>query len=412
MNSLKICMIVHKNYYQDPRVRRYVESLLAAGAQIDVICLSDHGLPAAGSQERLRVYAIPVHHADRSQSRYILEYIYAFFLFFFKLSILHIRNNYHLIHIHNMPDFLVFSALLPKMMGAKLILDIHDPMPEVFISKYGEHPEKLIFKLVSIQEKISCLFASAIITVNIKCKSNLVKRGIPADKITIIHNYPDPAIFNRSAYPDQPPHPRDVFTLIYPGTVAPRYGLDTVIRALPEIRSAIPGIRIQIIGMKDGYGSELQQLADNLGVASNIQFQPMVPPDQIPGLLLAADAGIYPALKDIHMNVATPTKVLEYAAMGIPIVSSRLSMVEEIFGETAVLFFEPGNEEQFARCIIRLYQDPEIGKELVRNMDQIFVKKHSWQNEFTSYFQLLCRLLPGLPKIEQSDLDKVHDKGI
>ncbi len=152
---------------------------------------------------------------------------------------------------------------------------------------------------------------------------------------------------------------------------------------------------MQIIGMKDGYGDELLQLAEKLGITPNIEFRPMVPPDQIPSLLLAADVGIYPALKDIHMNVATPTKVLEYAAMGLPIVSSRLNMVEEMFGESAVMFFEPGNEKQFAQCIIRLFENPAIGIEMVKNMDQIFVRKHSWKNEFNSYFELLGRLLPG-----------------
>ena len=202
-------MVVHKNYFQDPRVRRYVESLLTTGAKVDVICLSQDSPSRNPGNERLRVFTIPVQHADRSKSRYILEYIYAFFWFFIKLSILQVKNHYHLIHIHNMPDFLVFSALLPKLMGSRLILDIHDPMPEVFTSKYGEHPDNWMFKLISFQEKISCLFSNSIITVNSKCRSNLIKRGIPEGKISIIHNYPDPLIFNRNAYPEQKYLPAD-----------------------------------------------------------------------------------------------------------------------------------------------------------------------------------------------------------
>ena len=177
-NTIKICMIVHKNFYGDTRVRRYVESLLTVGAIVDVVCLSGNDNPVVEPHERLRVYSIPVCHANASRIRYLVEYIYAFALFLIRLSFLHIKNHYQVIHVHNMPDFLIFSALIPKIMGARLILDIHDPMPEVFISKYGERSNKLMLSLISFQEKISCFFADTVITVNIKCKANLIKRGI------------------------------------------------------------------------------------------------------------------------------------------------------------------------------------------------------------------------------------------
>lgn len=403
---IKICMVVHKNYYQDPRVRRYVESLITTDARVDVICLTENDYPAVEPQERVRVYSIPVHRANRNHTSLILEYIYACALFFIELSVLHIKNHYQVIHVHNMPDFLIFSALLPKMMGAQLILDVHDPMPEVFISKYGEHSSKLMLSIVSFQEKISCLFANAVITVNIKCKSNLIKRGVPAEKITLVHNYPDPAIFNRNAYLNIRPHRKNNFILIYPGTLAQRYGLDTAIRALPELQSRIPEIVLIIMGPNNEYGDELQRLADQLGVSPYVQFKPAVPHEQIPYHLVTADIGIYPALKDVHMNVATPTKVLEFAAMGIPIISSRLSMVEEMFGNSAVMFFEPGNVNQFAQCVIKLYENPDLCEELVKNMDQIFVKKHSWQSEFQDYLHILDQLLP-----KTADMNTVMNDG-
>jgi glycosyltransferase involved in cell wall biosynthesis len=391
---IKICMIVHKNYYHDPRVRRYVESLLTTGAIVDVICLSDNDDTVIEPQERLRVYSIPVRHENRSRIRYMFETVNSFALFLIKLSALHNRNHYQVIHIHNMPDFLIFSALIPKIMGARLILDIHDPMPEVFISKYGDHSSKLMLFLVSLQEKISCLFANAVITVNSKCKSNLIKRGIPAQKITVVHNYPDPAIFNRNAYLNEGRLRKDNYILIYPGTVAPRYGLETAIRAMPELQLRIPEICLIIVGSNNEYGDELQRLADQLGVSSHIQIKPMVPPEQVPYYLAMADIGIYPALKDVHMNVATPSKVLEFAAMGIPIISSRLDMVEEMFGNSAVMFFEPGDVSQFAQCVIKLYENPVLCEELVKNMDQTFLKNHSWQQEFQNYLHLLNQMLP------------------
>jgi glycosyltransferase involved in cell wall biosynthesis len=393
-------MVVHKNYYQDSRVRRYVESLIKTDSMVDVICLSDLASPAGEAHERIRVYSIPVRHVNKSRIRYVFEYIYAFVLFLVRLSFLQLKNHYQIVHVHNMPDFLIFSALIPKIMGARLILDIHDPMPEVFVSKYGERSSELMVNLLSFEEKISCAFANAIITVNIKCKSNLIKRGIPSEKITLIHNYPDPAIFNRAAYAQERQRPREKFTLIYPGTIAPRYGLEIAIRALPEIQSQIPEISLIIMGPKNEYRNELQQLADQQGVSSCVQFKPSVSPQEVPCYLAMADIGIYPALKDVHMNVATPTKVLEFAAMGIPIISSRLSMVEEMFGNSAVMFFEPGDATQFAQCVISLHENQMLGEELVKNMDQIFIAKHSWQQEFGDYLHIVNQLLPDAVELK------------
>ncbi len=387
-------MIVQKNYYQDTRVRRYVESLVKTDASVDVICPpQDQDFDAVFEpQAQIRVYSIPIHHVDKSQIGYILEYLFSFVWYFIRLSILHIRNRYEVIHVHNMPDFLIFSAVIPKIMGAPLILDIHDPMPEVFISKYGERPNKLILSLIKLQEKLSCWLADEVITVNSICETNLINRGIPPKKITVVHNYPNSAIFDRNLYLEECDSPREYFTLIYPGTLAPRYGLETVVRALPQLKTKIPEIRLLIFCQNTPYKDELQRLADQLDVLSYIEFRPLIRNEEIPHQLIRADIGIYPAINDIHMSLATPTKVLEFSAMGIPIMSSRLRMVEEIFGDSAIMFFESGNVSQFTECVIKLYRNPALRKKLTKNAYQIFVQKFSWDREFQGYLEMLHHL--------------------
>lgn len=393
---LKICMIVHKNYYQDTRVRRYVESLVKTGASVDVICPSQVFDAVFETQDHINIYPIPIFHVDKSRTRYVLEYSFSFILYFIRLSILHIRNHYRLIHVHNMPDFLIFSAIIPKIMGTPLILDVHDPMPEVFISKYGERSNKLILSLITLQEKLACWLADEVITVNSVCRKNLINRGIPSGKITVVHNYPNSDVFNRSLYLNECRSQRNDFTLIYPGTLAPRYGLEIVIRALPQLRMKIPEIRLVIIAQNTTYKDELQRLADQLGVLSCIEMKPPIPNEEIPFHLSRADIGVYPAIKDVHMSLATPTKVLEFSAMGIPIVSSRLSMVEEIFGDSAIMFFESGNVSEFAQCVMELYKNPTLREKLIANAYQIFVQKLSWDLEFRAYLEMLHHLVPGV----------------
>lgn len=406
-NMIKICMIVHKNYYYDVRVRRYVESLVKTGASVDVICSAPHYLDAVfEAHDQIRVYSIPIRHVNKSRIRYILEYLFSFIWYFIRLSLLHIQNRYQVIHVHNMPDFLIFSAIIPKIMGTPLILDIHDLMPEVFISKYGEQSNQLILSLIKLQEKLACWLADEVITVNSICETNLINRGIPPRKITVVHNYPNSAIFDRNLYLNECGSPRKDFTLIYPGTLAPRYGLETVVRALPQLKTKIPEIRLMIFCQNTPYKDELQRLADQLGVLSCIEIKSLIRNEEIPHQLIRADIGIYPAINDIHMSLATPTKVLEFSAMGIPIVSSRLRMVEEIFGDSAIMFFESQNVSQFTQCVMELYQNPTLRKKLTANAYQLFVQNFSWDHEFRAYLEMLHHLLPRTTEIGHLNTEK------
>lgn len=385
-------MIVHKDYYCDSRVRRYTESLLKRGFQVDVICPSANHETAFGVKKGLTIYTIPIHHFDRGRIGYVFEYGVSLVLYCIYLSFLHIRKRYQVIHVHNMPDLLTFCALIPRILGSSLILDIHDPMPEVYISKYGERAAKLMYWFIVRQERLSCMLANAVITANSMFKENLVVRGTPANKIKVINNYPDREKFSRSAYIHVRKAKRETFSLICPGTIEPRYGLEIAIRALPLLITRIPDISLVIIGPETQHRSQLKQLAEELGVSSYTSFLPYIPNEEIPHRIAQSDIGIYPALLDAHMNIATPSKVLEFATMGIPTICSRLKIIEELFGDSSVVVFEPGNVDQFAECVVKLYENPSLREELVLNADQEFVQKHSWDDEFQVYLELLDQL--------------------
>jgi len=388
-------MVVLKNYYFDARVRRYAESLIKNGVKVDVLCLQDDDLDIViANTDNLRVFTIPLHHFQGGRARYLYEISLAFLLFTIKLLGLHFKNRYQVIHVHNMPDLLLFSAIIPKMMGARIILDIHDPMPEVYISKYGQFASPLVVRILALQEKLSCLIANAIVSANSHFKENLVIRGVPADKITVVNNIPNSDIFNRGAYQEERLAIKKQFTLIFPGTIAPRYGLEVPIRALQQLATKIPEIRLLIIGPHSQYKDELIKLAEQIGVSTFILFKPSIPVGEVPRQIALADVGIYPALPDPHMSIATPGKILEFAVMGIPIVSSRLRIVEDFFTDAGVSFFEPGNVDKFAECIIDLYENPPRREELIQNADRIFVQTQSWAQELKKYLDLLNTLLP------------------
>lgn len=394
----RICMILQEDYLTDGRVRRYAEALADHAAQVDILCVRSTHETDASYRRDIRIYRIPMKHGSKSRVGYFAEYCIALLLYFIWVSGLYLRNSYHVIHVHNMPDFLVFSALVPRLLGAKLILDVHDPMPEFYASKFDDDKDGLTTKLLRFQERLSARFATDVIAANNNFKQNLVARGVPAEKITVVQNIADTSIFDRDRYPKRAPLrdesvPGRRFTLLYPGTIAARYGIHIAIRAAAELREQIPDLLIRIVGRHNAYVDELVQLAEELNVAEQIEFLREVSLHDIPRLMAEADVGIYPARADPHMSIATPTKVLEYMQMGLPVVASRLLILEQHLDDDMIRFCEPGNVQEFTAAIKELWANPSLRQSLVDNADRGFVQNHCWLNERAKYFHLLDELL-------------------
>lgn len=394
--QIRVCMIVQQVYDTDARVMRYAEALLEQGVSVDVLSTpGEEKLPVVRGNN-LRVYTIPLPHTSQSLAAYLFEYLLAMLFFSFQLLFLHLRQPYDIIHVHNMPDFLVFAAFLPRLFGARLILDIHDPMPEFYQAKFQKAASHPLVRLMVWQEWLSAAFSHAVLTANPTFKENLIKRGIPAAKITVTQNLPDAKVFDRQRF-QRVNDPSKPFILLYPGTVAPRYGLDVAIRSLPVLIPEIPNIRLRIIGDDNKTTRQLQVLAAELKVETYVDFISLLPRDKMPEEMAQADLGIYPALPDPHMSIAMPGKVLEYVVMGLPTVTSRLKVLEDVFSERTVYYVSPGSPEEFAAAVVDLYQHPEKRTALVQHADQEFVQLQNWENERQKYFDTLGSLLPGLP---------------
>lgn len=395
---IRVCMVLHAYYLRDTRVRRYADALVAKGAEVDVLCLREEGEPTEAIASGVTIHRISLQSKRGSRLRYVAEYATAFLLFGIKLNLLNLRHRYDIVHVHNMPDFLVFTALIPRILGTKLILDIHDPTPEFYMSKYGGGANNMLVFLLRAQERFACALAHAVITANSNFQANLVKRHIPAGKISVVNNMPDTKVFDRAKWKTKRARENECFVMIYPGTIAPRYGLSVVIRALPLLIPRIPRIRLRILVARQvAYVDELAGLAKQLGVFEFVSFEPAVPLDKMPAHLVEADIGIYPGLSDPHMNIATPTKVLEYAAMGLPVIASRLPILESLFTDRAIMYFDPGNVQQFAQCVVHLHDNPACRDELVRNADEQFACRYSWANEQHVYLNVIDRLLGTKP---------------
>jgi len=166
---------------------------------------------------------------------------------FIHLTKLHRRRRYSIVQVHNLPDFLVFAALIPKLTGARVILDPHDLMPEFYAERSQRSLDSLPVRLICWQERLACRFADHVITVTELWRQALIERGQPADKVTVVMNVADDRIFHRDVTIDAA---RDDgrFRLIYHGVMDQRHGLDLALRAINLIRHTAPDIHLTLHG--------------------------------------------------------------------------------------------------------------------------------------------------------------------
>ncbi len=388
--GLRHCMVVHSIYpLGETRVQREAQALAERGFEVDIICLRDRGEPRVERFAGATVYRLPVSRDKRrGLAGQLLEYLAFLLLAFAKLTALHLRRRYHVVQVHNLPDFLVFAALVPKLSGSRVILDLHDLMPEFFSARFQPGRGSLPLRLVLLQERLACRFADHVITVSEHWRQALIRRGVPAHKCSVLMNVADTAIFRRQARAERPAGAP--FRLIYHGTITHRYGLDVLVRAVHLARRELPAIEASIIGAGE-LVPELRRLIDELGLGAHVRLADLVPAERLPALIAAADLGVVPYRRDPFTDELLPTKLMEYAAMGLPAIASRTAAIAGCFDETMVQFVAPGDAEELARCIVALARDRARLAALAAGIQQ-FNARFSWTGQSAGYVRLVSAL--------------------
>jgi glycosyltransferase involved in cell wall biosynthesis len=322
-----------------------------------------------------------------------------------KVTRLHRKQKYDVIHVHNMPDFLVFAALIPKLMGAKVILEIQDVSPELLAAKAGTRLRKFILPLAKWQEHISARFAHHVITVGWPFERLLLKRGIPAAKITNILNSADPRLFpveRSTEISMEAPSAENPLILMYHGTLAKRNGLDTAIQALAQARQVTPYLRLDIKGRGEAIPS-LKLLARELGISEHVIFSDPCPSEELVDFVLHGDIGIIPYRSDGFMDLVLPTKAYEFALMRRPMIASETPAIRSMFRPESLILCEPGNADSFAEAIIDLYQHPEKRLQMVNEAAKDYTP-YRWEVMAERYQRLLLTLAQG----ENSEVELIR----
>lgn len=387
------CMIVHAYYpVGETRVQREALALVDQGYEVDVICLRNRGEAARAEDDGVQIYRLPVRrHKGYGFVVQLLEYLAFLVLAAVRVTVLHARRRYGTVQIHNLPDFLVFAGLVPKLTGARLILDLHDLMPEFFAAKFETDMQSWPVRLVIWQEQLSCWFADHVITVTESWRKTLIERGVAAGKVSVVMNVADPRIFKRVENGKRPfPNGHD-FHLIYHGTFAHRYGVDLILQAVEKVRPSLPNIHATLLGGGE-YRDELVQLAQELNLNDHVEIsQTLLPATELPPLLMQADVGIVPNRSNIFTDGLLPTKLMEYVAVGTPVIAARTPTITTYFDDDMVEFFEPDNAEDLANSIVSLYNDRQRQAQLAQNADK-FNQTYNWNKVAADYVSLVSEL--------------------
>ena len=192
-----LCVVAYSEYLSDARVMRQAEAASRDGYAVDVITLTGRDERSKEKAGGVILYRLRTrHYRGGSRAMYLVSYLDFFVRCFFRFSWLHLRKRYDVVQVCNMPDFLVFSTVVAKLMGAKVILDIHDPMPEMCITKFPGSKRTNFYRWALLQERLSAAYADRVITVSDPVKSDiLVPHGMDGGKISVIKNFPDEGIF-------------------------------------------------------------------------------------------------------------------------------------------------------------------------------------------------------------------------
>jgi glycosyltransferase involved in cell wall biosynthesis len=385
-----VAVIAHKDFPGGVRERREIEALIDAGYDVDLICLRQPAQFLTESLDHLHIYRIPLTHKRSGRIRFMLEYGTFLIFSFLLITLLQLRHRYKLVQVHNIPDFLVFGAAVPKLFGAHILLDIRDPMPETFQYKFGLSEGSFWITLMQWIEKVSVKFSDHVLAVHEPLREIHIRRGCPPERISAIMNLPDENIFEPVSDFRWPNTTPPNFSLIYAGTIGKRHGIQTALKGLPILVKDIPGINLRIIGEGE-YLEELERLAIKIGVHSYVSFESPIPLDKIPHELQRSDVGI--ALQEgLFGELAFPTKVGEYMAMNIPAIVSKTSITQKYFCEDMVAFIPPGDVMAFVTQVRKLYSDPIYGRNLALN-GQKFLKEYNWASEKVRYLEIVRNLI-------------------
>jgi glycosyltransferase involved in cell wall biosynthesis len=381
---MNVCMLAYAHYINDARIKNYVRALVDQGHNVDVIALKSDGESAVDVRPSGTIFRV----MDKYQGGSTLKYAWSYLKFFLKSALLLTRRSwgrrYDVVHVHNMPNVLVFAAMGAKLMGARVMLDVHDLMPVNYMAKFNTKEGALPLRILNLEQRASAAFADHVFCADHNQKDYLVENCEVAEKkITVLMNLPNVEIFK----PVSVEKSSNVFRIVYHGTIAHRLGIDLIVRAMAKVTQRIPA-EAWIYGCGD-YLSEALALSSQLGLEQKIHFsKSFFPVEQIPEIVCPMDLGIIGNRRNLACDkYMLPVKLLEYVYLGVPVVAPRLGIISRYFDDNMIRFYEPEDVDQMAESIVSMYDEAQ--RKRFASAAKKFYEKHNIKAQTDLYLDRL-----------------------
>ncbi len=391
LSGKRAAILLYSGYPNDPRPRRSANAMAEAGMAVDLLCIDESGTkPRIETQGSLTIHRILMKRDRSHKLAYLFKYtrfITAAFWFLLRRSI---SRRYDIVHVHNMPDILVFSALIPKLQGARIVLDLHDPMPELMTCIYGLKPTHRMVRMLRWFEKLSIRFSDMVLTPNVTFKNLFTSRSCPKDKICIVMNSPETDIFDPARIGRG--KAGKGFQIIHHGSIVHRHGIDLLVEAVALLRDRIPGIRLVFFGGKTPFLDTILETAKRLHISDIVDYRGPAPQAVIAEAIHDSDLGVIPNRLSPFTEINFPTRIFEYLAMDRPLVAPATTGIKDYFKADELLMFEPENIQSLADKILWVYQNPGAAAACAARGKKVYLR-NLWPDEKRRFLEYMSALI-------------------
>ena len=397
LKGKRIASLLYSYYPSDPRPRRAAEAMVEAGMQVDMICLREsEDEPEVEQINGVNVERVDVRKSRESKFIYVKLYLAFLSAGLWRLSKRSLSKRYDLVHVHNMPDFLVFGAITPKILGAKIVLDLHDPMPELMRTIYGARKNCILVKALELIERLSIRFSDSVVTVNDVCRDIFSARSCQKEKVHVVINSPDSNIFSKKeiAPNNLEGDFHSPFRLMYHGSLVERNGLGLAIESVDLLRDRFPNVRLDIFGRQTDYLDTVMGNVEKLGLSHRIAYHGSKSQVEIAEEIDQSDLGLISNLRNIFTELNTPTRIFEFLMRGVPVIAPKAPGITAYFSDQSLLMFELGNAQDLADKIAFAITEPAETEQKTR-LGQAICIDRSWPSERHKLLDLVQHLLVG-----------------
>jgi glycosyltransferase involved in cell wall biosynthesis len=395
LHGKRMAVVSFSPFPGDPRPRRAAEVFARAGMKVEAICLMGEEGQKRDTFMEIEIDRIGIKKIRNSKTWYVFQYCLFILIAFAKLAARSLTRRYHVVHIHNMPDVLVLAALVPKLLGAKVILDLHDPMPELMMTIFNLRRESLGVRLMAWLEKWSIARADAVLTVNRACERLFVSRGCSASKVSVVMNSPDEKIFKYSPAQITKRHSDGAnapFVIMYHGTLEDRNGVDIAVEALGKVLQFVPAAELRIYGHRTPFLEQVMSTVSDKGLEKAVQYLGPRRLEQLTEAIAECDVGVIPNKRSIFTEINTPTRIFEYLALGKPVVAPRAPGIQDYFSEDSLVFFDLGEVHDLAMKLTWVALNQKEALEVASRGQAVYLE-HAWSKESEELLRRTADLL-------------------